>query len=179
MNASRQTRAVARSAGLAMMLAAGGATAQSPAAYEPVVELDAAGRVHACGVVARTGNEAGDRLWLGLRFERAAAEPRTVLEARLMRADGARVSIAAAALRTSQADTAGLTAERSPAEEFRATGLLPPGQAELVFRDFVLAGGAVELELAAGTRETFRYTERAPLAVFRSYLACSAGLYGP
>ncbi len=157
-----------------------GMASADPATYGAIVEMDADKRIQACGVTASTTGDDGVTVEMRLRFERAGAEPLTALEVRATR-DGAPASptdVTGAVLTTDGATSgAALTRDTGAAAGvYRATGRLPPGHESTLFRDFVLAGGT--LELARGdAKATVPFTGRAPIDVFRSYLACSGELY--
>lgn len=152
----------------------------APATYAAIVEMDTDKVIQACGVTAGTTGADGVAVEMRLRFERAGAEPLTAIEVRTSR-DGAQVSptdVTGAVLTTDGA-TSGTAlsrdAEAAP-EVYRAVGVLQPGHESTLFRDFVLAGGTLELSRGEATTAV-AFTGRAPIEVFRSYLACWGSLH--
>lgn len=156
------------------------ASPAAPATYAAIVEMDADKVIQACGVTAATTADDGITVEMRLRFERAGAEPLTAIEVRTAR-DGTPVSptdVTGAVLTTDGATSGtALTRDAGAAPEvYRAAGTLPPGHESTLFRDFVLAGGTLALA-RGGATTAIPFTGRAPIEVFRSYLACSGTLY--
>jgi hypothetical protein len=161
-----------------LLLAGIGGAHASKQHIEPLILLDQQSRVAACGarVTARdSGDVAVELTWQVLRD---AEGPKTILSAGHARA-GVAAGVTAISLQVGEYDIARLLSRTSPptAGRFRLEGRLSAERQGRLFRDFMLAGGSLRLQLDDGTAWQADIRGPAPRDVFRGYLQCSGDLF--
>lgn len=151
-------------------------TAGAASVIEPLILFDGAGVLMACG--AKIGHSAPDVSVTVYLYVDKGPRVATTWFRVSARQDDEKLDIERVDLRYAELHLGALLSRQSNEDgEYVASAELPPDRQAEMFRQLLLSGGTLNLDLARGDRLRLPISGPAPAQVFRAYLQCTDDLY--